>query len=117
MVDDIFKKNLSASFQKTIAEIIITKLKKNIGLLIEKKINIQSISVVGGVANNDYIKKKLEILFDQIKIELYYPVKEMMSDNAAMIAWACLKKYKYKENDIFFKPDPRLKIKDMNISK
>ena len=96
----IFLKNLSASFQKTIAEIIITKLKKH-WIIKQKKINIQSISVVGGVANNDYIKKKLEILFDQIKIELYYPVKEMMSDNAAMIAWACLKKYKYKENDIF----------------
>ena len=72
---------------------------------------------MGGVANNNYIKHKLENLFDKRKINLYYPLKEMMSDNAAMIAWACLKKYKYKENDIFFKPDPRLKIKDMNISK
>ena len=43
-------------------------------------------------------------------IELYYPIKEMMSDNAAMIAWACIKNYSNKNADIFFKANPRLKI-------
>ena len=65
---------------------------------------------MGGVANNNYIRHKLENLFDKRKIKLYYPLKEMMSDNAAMIAWACIKNYNKDKINIFFRPDPRLKI-------
>ena len=36
----------------------------------------------------------------------------MISDNAAMIAWACIKNYKNKNQDLNFKPNPRLKIHD-----
>ena len=32
----------------------------------------------------------------------------MMGDNAAMIAWACMKFYKKDRSDLFFKPMPRL---------
>ncbi len=112
-LNDNFVRNLSASFQKTIAEIISLKLKRALGSLNTNKINIKSISVVGGVANNEYIRKKLENLFEQKKIKLYYPLKEMMSDNAAMIAWACLKNYSEEKNNIFFKPEPRMKINEI----
>ncbi len=111
-LDDYFVRNLSASFQKTIVDIISSKLITGLGILNQKKIQIKSISVVGGVANNKYIRKKLENLFDQKKIKLYYPIKEMMGDNAAMIAWACLKNYKEEKNDIFFKPSARMKINE-----
>ena len=77
-----------------------------------KNIYVKSISIVGGVANNNYIRKKLENLFDIKKIKLYYPIKEMMGDNAAMIAWACYKNYKKEKENIFFKPKPRMKINE-----
>ena len=35
----------------------------------------------------------------------------MMSDNAAMIAWACIKNYNKTKDDLFFRPKPRLEIK------
>ena len=35
-----------------------------------------------------------------------------MSDNAAMIAWASLKNFKESKADIFFKPNPRLKVEE-----
>ncbi len=109
-ISDKFIKNLAASFQKTITEIIITKIEKGLKILFEKKVPVKSISIVGGVANNIYIKNKLEKLFEKKSIELYYPINEMMGDNAAMIAWACIKNYEERKNNIFFKPDPRLKI-------
>ena len=56
-LEDKFIKNLSASFQKTISEIIIHKLLKGIEKLNDDYISIKSISIVGGVANNEYIKK------------------------------------------------------------
>ena len=112
-MDSKFVKDLSASFQKTISDIIIKKIEIGINILLKNNISIKSISVVGGVANNKYIKDKLEYLINKKMIKIYYPIKEMMSDNAAMIAWACLKKFNKKKDNIYFKPDPRLKIKEI----
>ena len=37
----------------------------------------------------------------------------MMIDNAAMIAWACMKFYNKDRNDLFFKPMPRLRVRSV----
>ncbi len=111
-LDSLFVSNLSASFQKTVTKLIVEKLKIGLTKLNDNNIKIQSISVVGGVANNSYIKKNLEELLYKRGINLYYPIKEMISDNAAMIAWACIKNYRKDKNDIFFRPAPRLKVKE-----
>ncbi len=109
-VNTDFIRNLSASFQKTMANIIIEKLKKSVSLLSKRNVFIKSVSVVGGVANNRYIKNKIEN-FCANNLELYYPIKEMMSDNSAMIAWACIQNFNLNKANIFFKPDPKLKVK------
>ena len=36
----------------------------------------------------------------------------MMSDNAAMIAWACFKNSKNSKNNIYFKPQARMKVNE-----
>ncbi len=82
-----FIEDLSASFQKNITEILIEKLERGLKRLSSENKNIRSISVVGGVSNNKYIRSKIENFFAQKNIEIYYPIKEMMGDNAAMIAW------------------------------
>ena len=108
-IDDNFIKNISASFQKCVANILITKLDraiKNIDISRNQKILI---SVVGGVANNNYLKKKFEGFERKNNIKFIYPPKMMMSDNAAMVAWATILKYS-KNNNINFKPNPRLTI-------
>ncbi len=109
-LDEKSIKDLCASFQKTMTEIIIKKLVIGIDLLNEQGIKVKSISCVGGVANNNYLKDKIEKKFYEKNIDIYYPIKEMMSDNAAMIAWACNKNFNIDKIDFLFKPDPRLKI-------
>ena len=111
-INDTFINNLSASFQKTISEIITSKIKTGLIILREKNIKTNSISVVGGVSNNKYIRMKIKDFVAKENIELYYPLKEMMSDNAAMISWACIKNYTDKKDDIFFKPKPRMNINE-----
>ena len=47
---------------------------------------------------------------------LIMPKRYMLSDNAAMIGWACIQKYQKKfKSNIFFEANPRLTIKDSNI--
>tara|TARA_X000000368_G_scaffold413051_1_gene400439 strand:- start:322 stop:1317 length:996 start_codon:yes stop_codon:yes gene_type:complete len=106
-IDDNLIKNVSASFQKCISNILITKLSKAI-YNINCDQNI-SISVVGGVANNNYLKKCFKRFEKNNNITFVYPPKYMMNDNAAMIAWATIFKY-LKFNDINFRASPRLKI-------
>ncbi len=112
-IDKKFVEDLSASFQKNITEILIEKLDRGLKRLSSENNNIRSISVVGGVSNNKYIRSKLENFFIEKNIEIYYPIKEMMGDNAAMIAWACMKFYKKDRNDLFFKPIPRLEVRSV----
>ena len=112
-IDEKFIKDLSASFQKNIAELLIKKLERGLERLVSDKKIIKSISVVGGVSNNKYIKNKIESFFVNKNIEIYYPLKEMMIDNAAMIAWSCIKFYNKKRNDLFFKPKPRLSVRSV----
>ena len=112
-IDKNFVEDLSASFQKNITEILIEKLERGLERLSSENKNIRSISVVGGVSNNKYIRSKIENFFIKKNIEIYYPIKEMMGDNAAMIAWACTKFYKKDRNDLFFKPMPRLGVRSV----
>ncbi len=109
-IDKKFIKDLSACFQKNITEILIEKLERGLKRLKLDKQYVKSISVVGGVSNNKYIKNKIENFFVNKNIEIYYPLKEMMTDNAAMIAWACFKNYNINKHDIYFKPQPKLSV-------
>ena len=110
-IDKKFIRDLSASFQNNVTYILLEKLQKGLDRLNKDRENIKSISVVGGVSNNKYIKKRIENFFKNNDIEIYYPLKEMMSDNAAMIAWACIKDYNKNKFDLLFKPEPRMTIK------
>ena len=110
-LSEIFVADLCASFQLCISKILLEKTKKTITKLEENSIRVNSISVVGGVANNIYITKKIESAFKHSNIEIIFPIKEMMSDNAAMIAWNCVNKDLKTNKDIYFKANPRLTIK------
>ena len=79
--------------------------------LSNESVTVKSLSVVGGVSNNMYICDKIKDAFHNQNINIIYPTKEMMSDNAAMIAWNCLNKNIKSSSDIYFKASPRLSIK------
>lgn len=119
-VNEIVKKNeltkkfiadLSASFQYSVSKILIQKVKKTLNLLRKESNTIKSLTVVGGVSNNKYIAEKIATFFQNENIEIFFPTKEMMSDNAAMVAWNCLNKNIESNKDLNFKANPRLEIK------
>ena len=91
------KINLAASFQYTINKILYKKTKiaiKEFKAKTKKK-KIEFV-VAGGVAANKSIRKNLNSLVKETGIKIIYPSINFCGDNAAMIAWAGIKRFKKK---------------------
>jgi N6-L-threonylcarbamoyladenine synthase len=89
------KYNLAASFQNTINKILYKKTKVAVDIFREKikKENLQLI-VAGGVAANESIRKNLSDLSKEMNFKTIYPDLKFCGDNAAMIAWAGIQRFK-----------------------
>jgi len=89
------KYNLAASFQKTINEILYEKTKVAMDIFLKNKKNKKNIFVIaGGVASNMKIRENLIKLSKEKNFLPIFPPKNLCSDNAAMIAWAGIERYK-----------------------
>ena len=86
---------MAASFQNTINKILYKKTKVAARMFREKtkKENFQLI-VAGGVAANKSIRTNLSSLSKEINFETIYPDLRFCGDNAAMIAWAGIQRFK-----------------------
>ena len=89
------KYNLAASFQKTINKILYKKTKIAVEMFKKKtkKENFQLI-VAGGVAANKTIRENLTPLSNEMNFEIIYPDLKFCGDNASMIAWAGIQRFK-----------------------
>ena len=113
-IDSEFKKNMSASFQKIIIDILKNKLELSLNFLMAQNKKIKTISLVGGVASNNAIQSCFVEIAEKNNFRLIFPPKKMFSDNAAMIAWACIQKFKKnKKSDLKFIANPRLSISNI----
>ena len=92
---DKLKYNLAASFQNTINKILYKKTKVAVEMFKEKtkKEKFQLI-IAGGVAANETIRKNLSTLSNEMGFETIYPDLKFCGDNAAMIAWAGIQRFK-----------------------
>ena len=89
------KYHLAASFQKTIEDILSEKSKFAMNLFKKKYNNEKKVFVIaGGVASNSKIRKKLIDLSVKNNFEPIFPPINLCSDNAAMIAWAGIERFK-----------------------
>jgi len=93
--DEKLKYNLAASFQSTINKILYKKTKIAIqefkNKTKEKKVQL---IVAGGVAANKSIRENLTTLSREMDCKTIYPDLKFCGDNAAMIAWAGIKRFK-----------------------
>lgn len=109
-ITEKFKCDLSASFQKTIAEILIKKTLKAVDMFnnMNKKQKTVNIVVAGGVAANKYLRGSLKSIEKKSNVQFFFPSLQLCTDNGAMIAYAGIERY---ENSLFnklnFKPRPR----------
>ncbi len=92
---DKLKYDLAASFQNTINKILYKKTKVAVEEFRKKtrKENFQLV-VAGGVAANETIRKNLSNLSNEMNFKTLYPDLKFCGDNAAMIAWAGIQRFK-----------------------
>ena len=89
------KYHLAASFQKTINEILYEKTKIAMEEFSKNKKNKQNTFVIaGGVAANLSIRENLSKLAKEKNFTSIFPPINLCGDNAAMIAWAGIERYK-----------------------
>ncbi len=98
--DKKLKYNLAASFQNTINKILYKKTKIAIEAFKNKTQKEEILLIVaGGVAANISIRENLSILAKEMNFKIIYPDLKFCGDNAAMIAWAGIKRFKKKLTD------------------
>ena len=107
-----FKIDMCSSFQYTILNIIKKKCKLGLQIFQKKYPNKKkNFVVVGGVASNNFLRKNLEKFITTNNTNLFIPTKNLCTDNAAMIAWAAIEKFKKnKQNNFNFEPLPNWHI-------
>lgn len=102
---NINKTDLCASFEKSIAEILV---KNSLEAL--KQTGLSKLVLAGGVSANSYIRNEFSKLENQ-KIKIYYPELGLCTDNAAMIGVAGYYNYlNGKRSDMTLNAIPNLKI-------
>ncbi|WP_449538600.1 tRNA (adenosine(37)-N6)-threonylcarbamoyltransferase complex transferase subunit TsaD [Ferdinandcohnia sp. Marseille-Q9671] len=75
-------KNLAASFQESVIDVLVTKT-----LRATKEFNVKQVLLAGGVAANKGLRTTLESKFSAISgVKLVIPPLSLCTDNAAMIA-------------------------------
>ena len=93
--DKKLKYNLAASFQNTVNKILYKKTKIAIQEFKDKtKEKKVQLVVAGGVAANRSIRENLTTLSKEMNCKTIYPDLKFCGDNAAMIAWAGIKRFK-----------------------
>jgi len=79
----VLKEAIALEFETAVTEVLCKKLTKAI---IEYGTN--SVIVGGGVIANTYIRNELQKIAEQEDVAIYFPNKELSTDNAVMIAMA-----------------------------
>jgi len=81
-------KDISASFQQAVIDVLVRKTEWAI-----KRLKIKRVTLSGGVAANSALRKNLSEMAQEKGIELYIPSPVFCTDNAAMIAYSGYRRF------------------------
>lgn len=100
--------DIAASFQEAVSDVLAIKTKYAIEEFMKKHSSGRSFVLSGGVAANQFIRASLESVCAENGFSFHAPPVNLCGDNAAMIAWAGIEKYKLgHKDDLNFKPRSR----------
>jgi N6-L-threonylcarbamoyladenine synthase len=101
-------RDLAASFQAAIVDIIVDRVRAGLRLFMEGEGRPHGLVIGGGVGANSAIRRALTRLCAESGLRFVSPPTELCSDNGAIIAWAGLERFQLGlTNDLAFAPRPR----------
>lgn len=113
---ETFQADFCASLQKSIGDILSDRCENALNLALEKKPEIRHLVVGGGVAANQYFRKRLKDCVQTKNIGLVTPPVSLCTDNGAMIAWAGIERLqKGLVGSLDFSPRPRWPLEALKI--
>lgn len=84
------RRDICAGFQAAIADVLATKSQRALALLPQ----VTAFAVAGGVAANKAVRARLETICSDADIQFLAPPLALCTDNAAMIAWAGIERFR-----------------------
>jgi N6-L-threonylcarbamoyladenine synthase len=101
-------KDLAASFQAAIVDIVVDRVRAGVKLFSEGEGRPSGLVIGGGVGANGPIRRALTRLCAESGLRFVSPPPGLCSDNGAIIAWAGLERFKCGfKDDLAFAPRPR----------
>lgn len=86
--------DLSAGFQMAVADVLAEKTRRALAIYLSEQVSDPVLAVAGGVAANRLIRAKLETVAAENGVSFVAPPLSLCTDNAAMIAYAGLERFR-----------------------
>ena len=88
------RRDICAGFQAAVADVLAEKTRRALAPYLALKPASPAFAVAGGVAANATIRAKLETVCGQASVRFTAPPLALCTDNAAMIAWAGIERFR-----------------------
>jgi N6-L-threonylcarbamoyladenine synthase len=88
------RRDLCAGFQAAVADVLAEKSRRALAIYLELAPTTPAFAVAGGVAANRLIRERLETVCVETATDFFAPPLRLCTDNAAMIAWAGLERFR-----------------------
>lgn len=109
--------DLSAGFQNAVCDVLAEKTRRAIAIYLEENPTVPTLAVAGGVAANKAIRTALETVSEENGVKFTAPEMQYCTDNAAMIAWAGLLRFRDgARDDLTLSARPRWPLDRMQAS-
>lgn len=86
--------DLCAGFQAAVADVLASKTRRALAIYLAENPATPTLAVAGGVAANTAIRAALETVCDELNTRFTAPPLALCTDNAAMIAYAGLERFR-----------------------
>ncbi|TXH95366.1 MAG: tRNA (adenosine(37)-N6)-threonylcarbamoyltransferase complex transferase subunit TsaD [Pseudorhodobacter sp.] len=88
------RRDLCAGFQAAVADVLVEKSRRALQVYLDHKPTVPVMAVAGGVAANVLIRQRLMDLCVRMNVGFLAPPLALCTDNAAMIAWAGMERFR-----------------------